>query len=1745
MIKFLKVLLLSLLAPLGALAQNGTTTVHAIVKDPTGALYVSSQVGASFFDPGTPGKLPLLNGSTFQKSFTGYGTDSFGFFSMTLPDNGVIDSSSGTVNTQWNFTICYKDRQTCFTYRTSINCAANLPTTCSSNSMDISAILQAIAALLPSGPGGGSPAQGPLYTVQASNGAGQFQVTTITDNIPLSLVTIGDNLLESGTLTVTGSSTLNNPLTVNSTALITGKATINGDSQITGPNPGADVRGFGKFATFSSSTATTNGTAIVTIAGASNFKNNEYVTIYNAGPSCSLSTPGTPTLTPSVNGGGVFTVAAGAGSSSFAYKVVAADKFGCYTPASTSISTATGNPIGVQTFTISTLTRANNLVTVTTTATHNYVVGELVHIKYFTTTDGSFEGFWIVNTVPTGTTFTFTSGMDTRFGATTSATGGTVLGFNANLISWTAVPGAWKYYIYGRTGGTFALLGQTLLNYYVDYGSPMNDNQTFPTYIPTTAPITGANDHLTAKINSGGGTLALTLASAASVSISSPIQSDDGPALIAAANSATNIYIPSQGLNINSYTILPSGRHYKFGGGIQASHTIESSGASVFTYEGVGGGSAAGWGPGASIAGSAYPQLVLGNNDNYERIFFVCTAFNGCLNTVDSLNATEISFDYVQFSTGQGTTVDYIGMNQLFKGGGFAFRYSKVLFTTGSPGPNDNTNIGNSPIPSVQFLPRDDSITTNNTFITSAWFTQRGSINVATGLGGVAWFIAKDIEAQSASLPFFQFSKSVFGNGVRGGIDIENLLGADRATAYVGNYQSNNYPDIWIKKATCGTGGRAILTGLPFIGIVANGTCNLGHTTGILSLGGGFGPAVYTDGVIQASSLGYPMSTPAAAPGVVVSAGGSANIGVVPYVVQFLDANGFYGAQSPSVTATTSPGNQTVTITRPTAPVGAVSWVPFADGGAIPCSPVAVATTVYVFNSVKCSGVNPPAQASSVSIGSGGVNTPTLNFWNNAFITTTDFPTPLTTNRTIHIPNASGTLAFIDLAQTFSAKQTFSAATSTTFGDFPVQTSPGNPSAGNIRIYGDSGSGNLTCLTSAGASCIPSGGAGTPGGSSGQVQVNVAGSFGGSVSLTYTSPALSLGSAAGATGQLKLLGLTSGTVTLQSQDIAGTWTFKLPTNAGTANFPLITDGSGNSSWTLLPVAGGGTGAGTFTANQLLAGNGTGALQPLVGSLTGTNPVITFTAQTASAVPLAVNTASSPTGDTFQVFLNSVKTAWFDSSAFLHTPQTLYTGIGPLTLSGSEGTCGAVLAGADIICLGDSSTHDGQLSVNGGPFKPMVQSSTGNPTAFGVTGWSNTFPQLVASGAGLSGQAFLSGGAAAFGNYGALNLAGGATIFTGILPPANGGTGAASLAAANIMVGSGAFVLGDCLKSGGANLVVDQGTACGGGGGSPPVNTIVAATGSSTINNTVFTERFNYALTGSQTGFIFGEQTAATGANNIILQATTNASSTAKPFQADNNGNGVSMSSVGVLSKLGTGSNNADAINGTAFSGTNGDVVSFGASNTPADSGTLAANLVTASSNASAAKQIAISAGANKALSYIDFPQPVYVPAANCVNAVAGSGWSTSATPAALCRAGTNNKDGLLSPWGASDVGYFKVHLPNDWDSAASLDISIDLTSTDTVNAHTIIMQAATSCAKGDGSTTDDVAFNTAQSFGTITLNGNANRTWNATLTGLTKTGCIAGSTLWIKISRTTDTATNVGVYGATVDVARLLTVQAN
>src|SRR6266550_4927490 len=146
----LAVLIIILSAPLTLKAQGGNTTIIGTVKDASNNPYSNSRVSISFFDPGTSHKLPLLNGSTFQVTYTGYATDSFGGLPpISLADNGVIGTGSGATGTQWSISICFSNQVTCFQTKLTIDCANNIPATCVANTIDITAALAAAAAPLP------------------------------------------------------------------------------------------------------------------------------------------------------------------------------------------------------------------------------------------------------------------------------------------------------------------------------------------------------------------------------------------------------------------------------------------------------------------------------------------------------------------------------------------------------------------------------------------------------------------------------------------------------------------------------------------------------------------------------------------------------------------------------------------------------------------------------------------------------------------------------------------------------------------------------------------------------------------------------------------------------------------------------------------------------------------------------------------------------------------------------------------------------------------------------------------------------------------------------------------------------------------------------------------------------------------------------------------------------------------------------------------------------------------------------------------------------------------------------------------------------------------------------------------------------------------------------------------------------------------------------------------------------------
>jgi hypothetical protein len=791
---------------------------------------------------------------------------------------------------------------------------------------------------------------------------------------------------------------------------------------IKGPDPYADITRFGKFGTFSSTTAnTTSGSGSVALTSVQSFQNGEYVTVYNAGAANSISAMGTVTLTPALNAGGLNTVAAAAGATSFSYKVVAADKFGGYTAASTAASTSAGNALGVQTINITSMSRSGRTVTVLTAAPHPFVAGSMVYITYIngggTNTDGTFNGFFIVKTAADSTHFTFDQGFDTAGGATTSDTGGIAVGFTCNHLTWSAVTGAWKYYIYGRVSGTWNLLGVTLDTFFDDFGSPMNDNKTFPSFIPTTAPSVGANDHLTAQISSGGGTTTLTLASNAGATLTGAgIVSDDGPALVAAcAQFGAPCYVPSAGARVSSYTIIPGNAKMIMAGNVTTDDTIQLNGGNViegwlaassasFAWEG----NAGGFG-----GAKAYPQITLNNGPFvFRKVAFNCTASNGCLSLTDYGSGSPVSnvtMDSSVMSTGGGNTTDFLGMHAIFQADGFSFRFDKMTFLTGSPGPNNTNSIGQSPIPTIVFKNKAGAagLPTGNFAVTRSWFIARSSFDqdYVTNSGGVNWVLMKDIQMQNAFLPAFMITGS---GSIGGGYDFEDLAPADFPTAIIANLRSPSNTDfgLFMKNASSTT-----TTGNLFAGTFINaGLVN--QNTGY-SQGGFF--SNLNVAVNNGGSVGYLMAFPAAA-GAVVSAGGSVPVGSVAYKITAVDANGNESNLSPAVTVTTTSGNQTVTVTPPVLPAGAVGWRPYrSTGGSYALAGIPVSCSSFVASGVTfvdtlsfTCGTSVPLSfpATSSSLTTSGLATTAVNVVGGGFKNT--LSGAFTANRTQTLPDNSG-----------------------------------------------------------------------------------------------------------------------------------------------------------------------------------------------------------------------------------------------------------------------------------------------------------------------------------------------------------------------------------------------------------------------------------------------------------------------------------------------------------------------------------------------------------------------------------------------------------------------------------------------------------------------------------------------------------------------------------------------------------------
>lgn len=193
------------------------------------------------------------------------------------------------------------------------------------------------------------------------------------------------------------------------------------------------------------------------------------------------------------------------------------------------------------------------------------------------------------------------------------------------------------------------------------------------------------------------------------------------------------------------------------------------------------------------------------------------------------------------------------------------------------------------------------------------------------------------------------------------------------------------------------------------------------------------------------------------------------------------------------------------------------------------------------------------------------------------------------TNGQIPVATTSGAPAWRTLSGDVSA---VSAAGAVTLSGVNGVTYPSSYTANGI-LYASTSSAvtNIAtantgyCLLSQGLSSAPvwaacASGSGSAGGSNTQVQFNNATSLGGSANLTWVSPALTIGVAGSATGQLALASVTgaSGVVTLQAPGVSSAYNFNFPTGAGSSGQPLISGGGGSTPNTFgtLGIAGGGT-----------------------------------------------------------------------------------------------------------------------------------------------------------------------------------------------------------------------------------------------------------------------------------------------------------------------------------------------------------------------------------------------------------------------------------------------------------------------------------------------------------------------------------------------------------------------------------------
>lgn len=503
----------------------------------------------------------------------------------------------------------------------------------------------------------------------------------------------------------------------------------------------------------------------------------------------------------------------------------------------------------------------------------------------------------------------------------------------------------------------------------------------------------------------------------------------------------------------------------------------------------------------------------------------------------------------------------------------------------------------------------------------------------------------------------------------------------------------------------------------------------------------------------------------------------------------------------------------------------------------------------------------------------------------------------------------------------------------------------------------------------------------------------------------------------------------------------------------------------------------------------------------------------------------------------------------------------------------NGSAGKIMAGATPALtatptIGLSGTT-GSLTVvntNGTTSNAITENTTGLTLGTITSGtWNGSLISSAFGGTGVNnGSATITLGSAS------LNFA---TLGTGIVKNTTT-TGALTDAASADVYG----LFTSCTGSSG--LFLKDGGTCAAPGGSGTV-TVVAA---GSLTSTAFVTggglqalqtpsatstlsaggNASFAGTLAASGHVTFEgvtSTGATGTGNLAFSATptfTGTTTIATLAATTINGSALSGTFTGTPTFSGALTLSGSWVGGTPASLTGTNVTGLPTASLLANAVTSAkvdSTVVTDSGNTTTtAAKVAISTTTAGAQQYIDFPETLYIPAANCNNTTAGAGWSIPAGGTVTCRAGTNNLGGYITITDTSSTfAQFTLTIPADWDSTSRPFIRFFFSSaSDTTNGHTVIPQVKVSCpTANNGTTSDDATLTAAQSSSTVTFGASAVTngfygTSNVQFGSTQMTGCIASGLMIVQVGRATDTATgNINFYGANVTFPRLIVVQAN